>query len=85
MSEIDPLAKMLGEGVVEMRRRLDAAEGKVETLQRSLNGTSVHLELCLDVMASAVKRLRDGDGYCPAAALDLLRETLADITGEVEP
>ena len=36
MSKIDPLAKMLGEGVVEMRRRLDAAEGKVAELETKL-------------------------------------------------
>jgi hypothetical protein len=37
MSKIDPLAKMLGEGLVEMRRKLDAAEGRADELQRKLN------------------------------------------------
>jgi len=37
MSKIDPLAKMLGEGLVEMRRKLDAAEGRADELQRQLN------------------------------------------------
>jgi hypothetical protein len=36
MSTIDPLAKMLGEGLVEMRRKLDAAEGRADELQRRL-------------------------------------------------
>lgn len=85
MSSANHTIKALGEGALDLQRRLEAAEGKAESLQRSLNVTSVHLELCLDAMASAVKRLRDGDGYCPAAALDLLEETLADIICEVEP
>jgi hypothetical protein len=82
MSKIEPLAVKLGAYSVDLKRRLEAAEGKAETLQHALNGTAVHLELCLDVMAIAVRRLKDGDGYCPAAALDLLRETLTDINGE---
>lgn len=85
MSNLDPLAKTLGAGVVDLQRRLDAAERKAETLHHALNGSSVHLEACLDVMASAVRLLTDGPGYDPATALSMLKETVEDITGEVVP
>lgn len=77
--------KTEGLGAEELAQKLFASECLCETLRGLITGHVRNTEICLDAMEAAVKRLRDGDGYCPAAALDLLRETLADITGEVEP
>lgn len=57
MSKIDLLAKMLGEGVVEMRRRLDAAEGRAEELQRQLNLAHQALRGAREAFAEAEEAL----------------------------
>ena len=60
MSKIDPLAKMLGEGVVEMRRRLDAAEGRAEELQRQLNLAHEALRTAREALSIGIQHMEEG-------------------------
>jgi hypothetical protein len=92
MSKIDPLAKMLGEGVVEMRRRLDAAEGRAEELQRQLNLAHQALRGAREAFAEAEEALSTRrpvvagmfrHGPDVEEALLIIRETLVAL--EVAP
>ena len=60
MSKIDPLAKMLGEGVVEMRRRLDAAEGRAEELQKQLNLAHEALRTAREALSIGIQHMEEG-------------------------
>ena len=97
MRKIDPLAKMLGEGVVEMRRRLEAAEGKADELQRKLNVSAFHLERALGALREAEEMLSPPahpdwiangalgsmfrHGPDAEEALAIIREALAEVEG----
>lgn len=83
MSEIDPLAKMLGEGVVEMRRRLEAAEGRADELQRKLNVAHEALRGARDALSDAADQL-EHDIWETMEVLDTISASLREIA-EVLP
>jgi predicted nucleic acid-binding protein len=83
MSTIDPLAKMLGEGVVEMRRKLDAAEGRADELQRQLAVAHEVLRGAREALSEAADQV-EHDTWETMEVLDTISASLREIA-EVLP
>lgn len=83
MSSANHTIKALGEGALDLQRRLDAAEGKVAELQRQLNLSHEALRGAQDALRDGIKQLEEGT-WEPVEVLDTMASSLREIA-EVLP